>query len=44
MNIKHLLNKLINRFLNFFGFEIRRKHPDFYLHEYSSYEEYNLNP
>ena len=40
MNIKHLLGKSINGLLNVFGCEIRRKFADFYLHEYSSYEEY----
>ncbi|MBA3013381.1 MAG: hypothetical protein KKD63_09790 [Proteobacteria bacterium] len=40
MNIMLLLNKLVNGFLNVFGYEMRKKHAEFYLHEYSSYEEY----
>ena len=31
---------VVNGFFNFFGYEIKRKCSDFYLHEYSSYEEY----
>lgn len=40
MTIKHLLTTSINCALNPFGYEIRKKYGDFYLHEYSSYEEY----
>jgi hypothetical protein len=39
MNI-HGLTRAINKGLGNFGFEVRRKHGDFYLHQYASYEEY----
>lgn len=40
MDVKQLLNRLSNNLLNTFGYELRKKYPDFYVHEYSSYEEY----
>lgn len=40
MKIKHLLNKVVNNALSIIGYEVRKKHEDFYLYEYSSYEEY----
>ena len=38
--MKSFLKNILNKPLNALGFELRRNHPDFYLHEYSSYEEY----
>ncbi|MCB1759294.1 MAG: hypothetical protein KDI68_05860 [Gammaproteobacteria bacterium] len=38
--MKRLLDKAINGFLGVFGYEVRRKHDDFFLYEYASYEEY----
>lgn len=32
--------RLINKALSAFNLEVRRKHADFYLHEYASYEQY----
>lgn len=40
MAISDILNKIINKPLNAIGFELKRKHAEFYLHEYQSYEEY----
>ena len=40
MNIKQMLASPIKRMVNSLGYEIRKNHGDFYLHEYSSYEEY----
>ena len=40
MNIRRLFGRSINGILNKFGYEIRKQYPEFYLHEYSSYEEY----
>lgn len=40
MNIKPFIEKIVNAPLNSFGYEIRKKYEDFYLHEYSSYDEY----
>lgn len=40
MNAQLYLGKILNSMLNPFGCEIRKKYSDFYLHEYSSYEEY----
>ena len=40
MNIKEMIGKVLNNILNLFGYEVKRKFSDFYLHEYSSYEEY----
>lgn len=40
MNFKHLLANSLNKILGPFEYEIRRKCADYYLHEYSSYEEY----
>lgn len=35
-----MIKKIANAPLSHFGLEIRRKHQDFYLHEYHSYEDY----
>jgi hypothetical protein len=40
MNIKRLIDRSINGFFNKFGYEVRKRYPDVYLHEYASYEEY----
>ena len=40
MTIKRLFTSSINWAINPLGYEVRKKYRDFYLHEYSSYEEY----
>lgn len=40
MNIKRSITKRLIKILGTLGLEARKESPDFYLHEYSSYEEY----
>ena len=40
MNLKKIIQKIVNRCVNKVGYELRKISPDFYLHQYSSYDEY----
>lgn len=40
MSIQSKIGRAINNVLGKAGYELKKKYPDFYLHEYSSYEEY----
>lgn len=40
MNLIRILGRQANKLLRIYGFEIKRISPKFYLHQYSSYDEY----
>jgi hypothetical protein len=40
MNIKKTISYYANKVMGKLGYEIKKKHADFYLHQYSSYDEY----